>query len=107
MSDFTLEDLERIIIARAAVNDGSSYTASLVAKGQAKASQKLGEEAVETVIAALSGDAKAVVLESADLLYHLTVVWQIAGVTHSDVMAELQRRTTQTGLEEKAGRHSG
>lgn len=104
MSDFTLKDLERIVLERASVTDGSSYTASLVAKGQPKATQKLGEEAIETVIAALSGDRQELVGESADLLYHLLVVWKIAGVSLSDVLHELERRTSQTGLAEKAGR---
>ncbi|MBB5700454.1 phosphoribosyl-ATP pyrophosphohydrolase [Ochrobactrum daejeonense] len=107
MSEFTLSDLERIVTERACVTDGSSYTASLVAKGQTKASQKLGEEAVETVIAAVSGDRAGVISESADLLYHLLVVWKIAGVPLEEVLAELRRRTTQTGLEEKAGRSKG
>ncbi|KXF79231.1 phosphoribosyl-ATP pyrophosphatase [Paramesorhizobium deserti] len=104
MSDFTLEDLERIVAERASATDGSSYTASLVAKGIPKAVQKLGEEAVETVIAAISGDREGVVSESADLLYHLLVVWKISGVELSTVLAELERRTAQSGLEEKAGR---
>lgn len=107
MSQFTLADLERLIAGRASATDGSSYTASLVAKGQTKAAQKLGEEAVETVIAAVSGDRAGVISESADLLYHLLVVWKIAGVPLNDVLEELRRRTTQTGLEEKAGRAKG
>ncbi|MFC0244723.1 phosphoribosyl-ATP diphosphatase [Falsochrobactrum ovis] len=107
MSQFTLTDLERIVAERANVSDGTSYTASLVAKGQAKASQKLGEEAVETIIAAMSEDRAGVISESADLLYHLLVVWKIAGVPLSEVLEELQRRTAQTGLEEKAGRPNG
>lgn len=104
MSQFTLADLERIVAERAGATDGSSYTASLVARGQTKAAQKLGEEAVETVIAAVSGDRAGVVSESADLLYHLLVVWKIAGVELDEVLQELQRRTAQTGLQEKAGR---
>ncbi len=74
---------------------------AFVAKGQPKAAQKLGEEAVETVIAAVSGDRAGVVSESADLLYHLAVVWNIAGVALEDVLQELQRRTAQTGLAER------
>ncbi|MGU3574049.1 phosphoribosyl-ATP diphosphatase [Brucellaceae bacterium C25G] len=104
MSRFTLEALESIIAERAASTDGSSYTASLIRKGQPKATQKLGEEAVETIIAALTGGQSDVVSESADLLYHLLVVWKIAGVSLDDVLGELQRRTSQTGLEEKASR---
>lgn len=104
MTDFTLADLEQIVAKRAAASDGSSYTASLISKGQHKAAQKLGEEAVETVIAAMMQDQQAVVSESADLLYHLMVVWKIAGVSLETVMQELDNRTSQTGLQEKAAR---
>ncbi|EEQ96965.1 phosphoribosyl-ATP diphosphatase [Brucella sp. ZJ1_1] len=104
MSQFTLSDLERIVAERASVTDGSSYTASLVARGQSRAAKKLGEEAVETVIAAVEGNRAEVVTESADLLYHLLVVLKVAGVSLDEVLQELQRRTAQTGLEEKAGR---
>ena len=104
MSQFTLSDLERIVAERASVTDGSSYTASLVARGPSRAAKKLGEEAVETVIAAIEGNRAEVVTESADLLYHLLVVLKVAGVSLDEVLQELQRRTAQTGLEEKAGR---
>lgn len=104
MTEFTLSDLERIVAERASVTDGTSYTASLVAKGQTRAAKKLGEEAVETVIAAVNGNRAEVVTESADLIYHLLVVLKIADVPLDEVLAELQRRTAQTGLEEKAGR---
>lgn len=101
---FTLADLEAIVAARAAVDDGSSYTRKLLDKGVAKCAQKLGEEAVETVIAAVSGDTQAVVSESADLLYHLMVVLRARGIALSAVNAELERRTAQSGLAEKAAR---
>lgn len=104
MSAFTLADLERIVATRATSADAKSYTASLSAKGIGKAAQKLGEEAVETVIAAVSGDRQGVVSESADLLYHLLVVLGISGVRLEEVLEELDRRTAQTGLEEKAAR---
>lgn len=104
MTDFTLAELERIVAQRAASTDGSSYTASLISKGQEKAAKKLGEEAVETVIAAMKQDEKELISESADLLYHLLVVWKIAGVSLDSVMLELDKRTSQTGLEEKAAR---
>jgi len=104
MTEFSLSDLERIVAERATSTDGSSYTASLFAKGQTRAAKKLGEEAVETVIAAVNGDRAEVITESADLLYHLLVVLKIADVPLNEVLAELQRRTAQTGLEEKAGR---
>ncbi|UXN04025.1 phosphoribosyl-ATP diphosphatase [Bartonella sp. HY406] len=104
MSDFTLKTLTNIVSKRAKVTDGSSYTASLVEKGMTKATKKLGEEAVETVIAALAEDKHHLIGESADLLYHLAVVWEIAGINVDDVMAELEKRTAQTGLQEKAAR---
>jgi phosphoribosyl-ATP pyrophosphohydrolase len=107
MTAFTLADLERIVAERATSSDSQSYTASLYAKGIGKASQKLGEEAVETVIAAVSGDRQGVISESADLLYHLMVVLGISGVQLDEVLQELQRRTSQTGLEEKAARGHG
>ncbi|MBP0617260.1 phosphoribosyl-ATP diphosphatase [Jiella mangrovi] len=104
MSDFTLEDLEKIVAARATSGDPSSYTATLVEKGAAHTAKKLGEEAVETVIAAIGEDDERLASESADLLYHLLVLLHLKHVPLSSVMAELARRTAQTGLEEKAGR---
>ena len=104
MTDFTLADLERIVAARASSGDESSWTAKLVSKGIEKASKKLGEEAVETVIASLGDDRSALVAETADLLYHLLVVLHMRGVALDDVMAELQGRTGQSGLQEKAAR---
>ncbi len=104
MSEFTLADLERIVATRAAASADESWTAKLVAAGQPKAAKKLGEEAVETVIAAIEGDRAALVSESADLLYHLMVVLKIGGVGLSDIMKELERRTGQSGIAEKASR---
>ncbi|RWX74608.1 phosphoribosyl-ATP diphosphatase [Neorhizobium lilium] len=104
MSEFSLNDLEAIVAARAKASPDTSWTAKLVAAGQAKAAKKLGEEAVETVIAALSQDRKDLVAESADLIYHLLVVLNIAAVPLQDVLNELQRRTGQSGLQEKASR---
>lgn len=102
MSAFTLSDLEAIIAERLKSGDETSYTRKLAAKGLPKAAQKLGEEAVETVIASLSGDRSAVTAETADLLYHLLVVLALTGVPLADVMAELDRRTHVSGLAEKA-----
>ncbi len=99
-----LEDLEARIAARAKSTDGSSWTAKLVAGGLEKATKKLGEEAVETVIAALAQRKKDTRNEAADLLYHLLVVLHMKGVAVADVMDELERRTTQSGLDEKAAR---
>lgn len=104
MTDFSLEDLAAIVSARARSNDEKSYTRQLLGKGMAKCTQKLGEEAVETVIAAMAGDKAGVRDEAADLLYHLMVVLEASGVPLDDVMEELARRTGQTGLEEKAAR---
>ena len=106
MTDFTLADLERIVRARAAASPEESWTAKLVAAGQAKAAKKLGEEAVETVIAAIEGEKAPLVSESADLLYHLMVVLKIGGVELQEVMAELERRTGQSGIAEKSSRQS-
>lgn len=104
MSEFTLFDLEKIIHSRSAESADASYTASLCQKGIKKAAEKLGEEAVETVIAAVSQGPDELTGESADLLYHLLVVLRLGGVKLEDVMDELQSRTVLTGLEEKAGR---
>ncbi|MGN6467606.1 MAG: phosphoribosyl-ATP diphosphatase [Rhizobiaceae bacterium] len=104
MSDFSLADLERIVARRARSGDPDSWTAKLFAGGMERAAKKLGEEAVETVIAALGTDAKALVSESADLLYHWLVVLAVAGVPLSDVLSELERRTARTGIQEKAAR---
>jgi phosphoribosyl-ATP pyrophosphohydrolase len=104
MSDFSLADLERIVAQRARSGDPESWTAKLFAGGMERAAKKLGEEAVETIIAALGADTKAVVSESADLLYHWLVVLAIAGVPLADVLSELERRTGQSGIQEKAAR---
>jgi phosphoribosyl-ATP pyrophosphohydrolase len=104
LSEFTLGDLEKIVAQRAKAPPEESWTAKLVAAGQTKAAKKLGEEAVETVIAAVAQDRHDLVSESADLLYHLMVVLNIADIPLQDVLAELQRRTGQTGLQEKASR---
>ena len=106
MTAFTLADLERIVDVRAKADPAESWTAKLVAAGQQKAAKKLGEEAVETVIAAIEGEKAALTSETADLLYHLMVVLKIGGVPLQDVMAELERRTNQSGLAEKASRQS-
>lgn len=101
---FTLSDLETIVAERSATTDGSSYTASLVAKGVGKCAQKLGEEAVEAVIAAVARDRGELTKEAADVLYHLLVVLKACDIPLSAVMDELQARTGQSGLAEKASR---
>ena len=106
MSTFTLEDLQAIIAARAGDDPKDSYTAALLAEGTEKCAKKLGEETIETVIAAMKGDSKELVAETADVLYHLLVLLESRNVVLDDVMTELERRTVQTGLEEKASRTS-
>lgn len=100
----TLARLEATIAARSGADPDSSYVARLNAKGLGKIAQKLGEEATETVIAALTEDDKALVGESADLLFHLMVLLGAKGVPLSDVMAELDRREGTSGIAEKAAR---
>lgn len=104
MSNFTLADLAAIVATRATSDDESSYTRKLVQKGMSRAAKKLGEEAVEAALAAVGGDAGELKAEAADVLYHLLVVLHMGGVPLADVMAELQSRTSRTGLEEKASR---
>lgn len=101
---FSLNDLEKIIAERASVTDGTSWTAKLIEKGMPVAAKKLGEEVVETVIAAVQGDDQGLISESADLIYHWLVVLKIAGVPLSAVLEELEKRTARSGLQEKASR---
>ncbi|WP_404925954.1 phosphoribosyl-ATP diphosphatase [Mesorhizobium sp. ORM16] len=104
MTGFSLSDLETIISERAHSGDPDSWTAKLYARGIEKAAQKLGEEAVETVIAAIKSDKQALVSESADLIYHWLVVLGISGVPLDDVLRELESRTGRSGIAEKASR---
>lgn len=99
-----LDRLFEVIAARKGADAGSSYTAKLLAKGVPACAQKLGEEAVETVIAAVSGDGGSVVSESADLLYHWLVLMAASDTDPADVYAELERREGRSGLAEKAAR---
>ncbi len=100
----TLSRLAATIEARKGAPADQSYTASLLAGGVARCAKKFGEEATETVIAAASGDARALAHEAADALYHLLVLLAAAGVPASAVAAELARREGVSGHEEKAGR---
>lgn len=104
MSGFDLTSLEAIIAERARSGGAESWTARLVAAGMEKAAQKLGEEAVEAVVAAVARDREGLVRESADLLYHWLVVLALAGVRLDEVMAELEARTARSGIAEKAAR---
>lgn len=97
--------LESIIDTRLTMGQAdTSYVAALAAKGLPKVAQKLGEEAVETVIAALAEDDTALVGEAADLLFHLTLLLKLRGLGLDDVASELARRHGTSGLDEKAGR---
>lgn len=100
-----LERLSTVIAQRAANADPeSSYVAKLLSKGASRAGKKVGEEAVEVAIAAAGADNEEVISESADLLFHLLVLWQARGVTADQVMAELRRREGVSGIAEKKGR---
>jgi phosphoribosyl-ATP pyrophosphohydrolase len=101
---FTLDDLVRLIAARANAPADTSYTRTLLDAGLPRIAKKFGEEAVETVIAAVGGNRAEIAAEAADVIYHLLVLLQGADVPLQDVVAELGRRTRQSGLEEKAGR---
>ncbi len=106
MSKFTLDDLAAIVATRAGAKAESSYTKSLLDGGTPRAAKKLGEEAIEVVIAALEGERQALVNESADLLYHLLVLLQSRDIALGEILSELERRTSRSGLEEKASRKS-
>ena len=100
----TLSRLEAIVRARRGADPEASYVAKLHARGLPRIAQKLGEEAVETVIAALTGDRNALCGEAADLLFHLLVLLAEAELPLADVLAELDRREGESGLAEKAAR---
>ena len=100
----TLDDLEARIALRAAASPDESYTAKLIGRGMEKCAQKLGEEATEAVIAAVTGNRPELVKESADMLYHLLVVLRADDIALREVMSELDARTAQSGLAEKASR---
>ncbi|HTC82816.1 MAG TPA: phosphoribosyl-ATP diphosphatase [Rhizomicrobium sp.] len=103
-----LDQLFATITARRDAGDTTnSYTARLLSEGVAKCAKKFGEEAVEAALAAVSGDKDHLAAESADVLYHLAVLWAAAGVTPEDVYAKLKAREGQSGLAEKAARDPG
>ena len=99
-----LERLWQVIESRRGADPATSYTAKLFTRGTAKIAQKLGEEAVEAVIEGVRGDRTALVGESADLLYHLLVLWAASGVGPAEIAAELARREGTSGINEKKGR---
>ena len=105
MSEHPLDRLFATIAARKAAGDtAQSYTAKLLSQGVEKCAKKFGEEAVETALAAVSGNKAHLAAESADALYHLLVLWAAAGITPDDVYAALKAREAQSGLAEKASR---
>ena len=104
MSRFSLHDLEKLIDARATSGGEASYTRKLLNKGSEHCAKKFGEEAVETVIAAIGDNRDHLVAESADVLFHLLVLLKSRGVSLEEVEAALESRTGMSGLEEKAAR---
>jgi phosphoribosyl-ATP pyrophosphohydrolase len=107
MAEFSLHDLEKRVQARAKESADVSYTRKLLDRGVAQCAKKLGEEAVEAAIAAISEDKDRVIGEAADVLYHLLVVLHARGIALDEVEAELGARTRQSGLDEKASRKGG
>ena len=105
-AETTLARLEAVIASRKGGDPDVSYVARLNTKGLPKIAQKVGEEAVEAVIAAMAGDRKGLVGEAADLLFHLLVLLDAQGVPLAEVLAELDRREGVSGIEEKASRTS-
>lgn len=100
----TLQTLEQTIRQRRTADPSTSYVAKLTARGRGKIAQKVGEEAVETVIAAMAGDRGGVIGESADLLFHLAVLLADLDISLDEVMDELDRREGVSGIVEKAAR---
>jgi phosphoribosyl-ATP pyrophosphohydrolase len=104
MSLFTLFDLERIVAQRASADAKESYTRSLIEGGPARCAKKLGEEGVEAALATAIGTKVELAAEAADVLYHLLVALRARDVPLSEVMGVLEKRTSQSGLAEKAAR---
>lgn len=99
-----LDRLAAVIASRRGADPAASYTAALIAGGAARAAKKFGEEAVEAIVAAASGDRRALTEEAADALYHLLALLEAANVPNTDVAAALARRAGRSGHEEKAAR---
>src|SRR6516162_5581504 len=104
MADFTIHDLERRVHERAKASPEVSYTRKLLDRGVAHCAKKLGEEAVETALAAVGEDRERVAAEAADLLYHLLVLLEARGIALAEVETALAGRLSRSGLEEKASR---
>jgi phosphoribosyl-ATP pyrophosphohydrolase len=107
MTNFTVHDLEKRVQERSLASADVSYTRKLLDRGVAHCAKKLGEEAVETALAAVVEDRARLIEETADLFYHLLVVLAARDIALSDVEAVLAARTTQSGLTEKALRKGG
>jgi len=103
---FSLEQLDERLAERAKASPDESYTAKLLRDGVDRCARKFGEEAIETIVAAVARDKTGVANEAADVFYHLLVLLRAADVPLSEVVAELERRTGQSGLAEKASRSS-
>jgi phosphoribosyl-ATP pyrophosphohydrolase len=99
-----LDQLYEVVVSRRGADPAVSHSARLLSRGAAKVAQKFGEEAVECLIEGAAGNRAALVGESADVLYHLIVMWVAAGATPGEVWAELARRSNTSGIAEKAGR---
>jgi phosphoribosyl-ATP pyrophosphohydrolase len=99
-----LDRLWSVVLSRRDADPAVSHSARLLSRGPAKVAQKFGEEAVECLIEAVAGNRAALIAESADVLYHLLVVWVASGVRPDEVWAELQRREGISGIAEKAAR---
>ena len=105
-TSLVLDRLWDVVQLRREVDPAVSHSARLLSRGIAKVAQKFGEEAVECLIEAVAGNKQALVAESADVLYHLLVLWVSAGIHPSDVWAELERREGVSGIAEKAARRA-
>lgn len=99
-----LDQLWKTVVARSTVSPNESHSARLLSRGTEKVAQKFGEEAVECVIEAVAKNRTALIGESADVLYHLMVLWVDAGLRPEEIWSELKRRENMSGLAEKAAR---
>ena len=104
---FTVHDLEKRVQERAQASADVSYTRRLLDRGVAHCAKKLGEEATEAMLAAVTEDRERLIAEAADLIYHLLVVLEARGISLADVEAQLAERTRQSGPTEKASRNRG
>ena len=104
MADFTIHDLERRVHERAKASPEVSYTRKLLDRGVAQCAKKLGEEAIETALAAVGEDRERLIAEASDLIYHLWVLLTARGIALAEVEEALAARTAQSGLDEKAAR---